>query len=224
MDHKQLESEKPNFKEFFWLSNLLSLFRVLIIPVLWYFLAREDQNSAFTALGILIVAGLSDGLDGYLARKLNQISRLGMILDPLCDKILAGALVVMLIMFREFPVWLAAVIIGRDILILAASAVLLKGRQVVFPSTISGKYAFFFIVVLLACSIIRFELGVTVAAFISVILIGASFFIYARSFAAVRRGETPKPFEDKPVYRNIRVGLTGIVLITLLFKLYLSLE
>lgn len=224
MDHKQPESEKLNFKEFFWSSNLLSLFRVLVIPALWYFLAREDQNSAYTALAIIIVAGLSDGLDGYIARKLNQISKLGMILDPLCDKILAAALVVLLIFYRDFPVWLAAVIIGRDILILGASALLLKGQKVVVQSTISGKYAFFYIVVLLACSVIRFELGAWLLTYITLALIIFSIYIYAGQFGKIKRGEAPAPFQDKNSFKVARVGLTAAVLLFLLVKLYFTFE
>jgi len=224
MNHKQPENEKLNFSEIFWLSNLLSLFRVLIIPLLWHFLAKGDSGSAYTALAILILAGLSDGLDGYLARKLNQISQLGMILDPLADKILALALVGMLVIYRDFPDWLAVLIVGRDVLILVAAAVLLKGSQVVVSSSITGKYAFFFIVALLACSTINFEYGVKLLTYVSTVLIVASLFIYARIFVRFFRGESLAPVQDKTVYKIIRVGLTAVVLLFLLAKLYFTFE
>lgn len=224
MDHKQPENEHLNFSEIFWISNLLSLFRVLIIPLLWHFLAKGDSGSAYAALLILILAGLSDGLDGFIARKLNQISKLGMILDPLCDKILAAALVVLLILYRDFPLWLAAVIIGRDFLILAAALVLLKEEKVVVPSNIAGKYAFFYIVVLLACSVIRFEFGVWLLTYISLALILFSIFAYAEDFGKIKRGESLATFQDKAVYKIIRVGLTAVFLLFLLAKLYFTFE
>jgi len=210
-------------RELWQLSNLFSLFRIVIIPVLGYFLARPDNTSAFIALIILIIAGITDGLDGYFARKLNQVSPLGMILDPLADKLLAGALVVLLILFRDFPIWLAALIIGRDLLILGAATALLKAKSVVVSSNITGKYAFFFMVVLLACFIIRFEFGVKLMTFVSSALIIASIIVYAHSFAKIKRGESTPEFKDKTTYQILRVGLTAILLVVMLVKLYLSL-
>jgi len=209
-------------KELFLISNLISLVRIAVIPALWYYLALPDPISGFVAVAILIFAGLTDWLDGFLARRLNQISKLGMILDPLADKLLAAALVFLAIAYRDFPVWLAALIIGRDLLILAASAILLKGRSVVVASTITGKYAFFFIVVLLACSVIRFELGVTITSYISVALIAQSLIFYSRTFILIKKGESLPQFNDKPIYQIARIGLTAIVLSYLLYELYLS--
>jgi CDP-diacylglycerol--glycerol-3-phosphate 3-phosphatidyltransferase len=209
-------------REFLLISNLFSLFRLAVIPVIWHFLKQPDSKSAYIALLILILAGLTDWLDGYLARKLNQISKMGMVLDPLADKILAGALVIMLIFARDFPIWLALVIVGRDLLILLASSILLRGKNLVVQSNLTGKYAFFFIVVLLACSIIRFEFGIFVTTYISLSLIAISTVFYARTFILIKRGETPRPFQDKLIFQIARVGLTAIVLAIFLVKLYLS--
>ncbi len=215
-------NKSMRFKELFLVSNLFSLFRVLIIPVLWHYISQPAEKSAYIALAILIIAGISDGLDGYLARKLNQISQLGMILDPLADKILALALVVLLAIYRDFPDWLAVLIVGRDILILAAAAVLLKGSQVVVPSSITGKYAFFFIVALLACSVIRFEYGVEVLTYVVAGLLLASIAIYAQTFVNLKKGKGVPAFQDNLYYRIIRIGLTAIIMISLIVKLYLS--
>jgi CDP-diacylglycerol--glycerol-3-phosphate 3-phosphatidyltransferase len=204
----------------FQLSNLFSLFRVAIIPLLGYYLAQPDQAAAVKALVIIIVAGISDGLDGFFARKLDQVSKLGMILDPLADKILALAMVIFLILFRDFPLWLAAVIVGRDLLILAAAAMLLRGKKVVVPSITSGKYAFATIVVLLACSVIRFEFGVTVMTYIVLVLVAVSFTNYLRLYGAIEKGETLPPFNDQPLYRILRICATVLVLLFLLVKLY----
>ena len=175
------------------------------------------------ALAILILAGISDALDGHLARKLNQVSQLGLVLDPLADKILAGALVIMLIFFRGFPLWLAALIIGRDLLILMAAAVLLKGRKMVVPSTITGKYAFFFIVALLSSSVIRFDFGVTILTLVTTALIIASMVIYAATYLKIRNGQSVAAYQDKTAFKVIRIGLTAVILIGLLIKLYVQL-
>lgn len=147
----------------------------------------------------------------------------GMVLDPLADKILAAFLAVMLIFYRDFPLWLAATIISRDLVILMASATLLRGKNVVVPSTITGKYAFFFIVILLACSVIRFEYGVWLTTYICFVLIALSIIIYTRLFDRIRRGKSFLPFKDISLFKFVRVSLTALVLAFLLIKLYLSL-
>ena len=58
--------QKLRFRELFFISNLVSLFRILVIPVLWYYISQPDESSAYIALSILVLAGISDGLDGYL--------------------------------------------------------------------------------------------------------------------------------------------------------------
>ena len=94
-----------------WLQipNLVSLSRIAMVPFLGYYLARGDDRSTLICAILMIVAGITDGLDGYLARRLGQISKLGIALDPVADKIFAGALVLLLIFYRDFPIWLAAV-------------------------------------------------------------------------------------------------------------------
>jgi CDP-diacylglycerol--glycerol-3-phosphate 3-phosphatidyltransferase len=224
MTETPLLNQPIRIRELFLLSNLFSLFRLAVIPVLWHFLSKPDQTSSYIALFILILAGVTDWLDGYLARKLNQISKMGMVLDPLADKILAGALVIMLIFTRQFPIWLAALIVGRDLLILGASSALLRGKNLIVPSNITGKYAFFFIMVLLACSVIKFEFGFYLSTYIAVALILLSMIMYAKVFGKVKKEEPLAPFRDKPGYRIVRVGLTASVLIVMLIKLYLSWE
>lgn len=204
-------------------ANLLSLSRVLLIPFIGYYLWRGDNQATLICALLLIVAGITDGLDGYVARRLNQVSRLGIVLDPVADKILAVALVVMLIFFRDFPFWLAVVIVGRDLLILAAGIVLLKGSNIVVPSNLTGKYTFAAITFLLGSYIIRFNFGATLMTYVTVILLAASTIIYARTFVLLKRAASPAPFEDRPLYRNTRVVVSIAVLGWYFYKLYLFL-
>jgi hypothetical protein len=105
---------------------------------------------------------------------------------------------------------------------LGAAAALLRGKSLVVSSNLTGKYAFFFMVVLMACSIIRFEFGVVLMTYTSSVLIIASIIIYARSFVRIRRGEGALDFKDKTIYQIITVGLAAILLMVLIVKLYLS--
>jgi cardiolipin synthase len=106
------------------LPNLLTGLRIfLAVP---FVLMIRDGNYV-AAIGIYFVAGVTDFLDGYLARKLNQQTTLGRILDPLADKVLITvSYVVMAIPHQgvpSIPIWLAAAVISRDVVILIGSAV-----------------------------------------------------------------------------------------------------
>jgi CDP-diacylglycerol--glycerol-3-phosphate 3-phosphatidyltransferase len=97
------------------LPNMLSMFRILlVIPMgfaLWY-----EENMIAVMIGFL--SGFTDNLDGYFARRMNQVTELGKMLDPLADKLLVGIIGVILLMQGKMPVWFAALFWGRDILLM----------------------------------------------------------------------------------------------------------
>lgn len=206
--------------EWLKLPNLLSLSRVAMTPFVGYFLAQGDNRSTVICAGFLILAAVSDGLDGYLARRMGQVSSLGIALDPIADKIFAGVLVVLLIAYREFPVWLAAAIIGRDLIILAAGSLLLKGRKVVIPSNITGKYTFTAIAVLIGSYVIRFPFGIWLMILFTILLLIISTLIYARVFIYVRKGQAAPVFPDKPLYKISRITATLAVSAVFLYRLW----
>ncbi len=203
----------------FQIPNLVSLSRVALTPFVGYYLAQGDSRSTLICAGLLLLAGVTDGLDGYLARKLNQVSTLGIVLDPIADKIFAGILVILLILYRDFPIWLAAAIIGRDLLILVAGSILLRGRKVVIPSNITGKYAFGVMAFLLGSYVIRFQFGIEFTTWVTVALLILSTLTYARVFWHVRRGQAPPVFKDKTVYRLLRIGASSLALGLFLYRL-----
>ena len=96
------------------LPNLISLFRVILVPVIIYSIFRGKYG---TALWFFLIAGVSDALDGFIARRFNMRTEFGATLDPLADKILVVATVLTLGMLGLLPVWLVAVIICRDLVI-----------------------------------------------------------------------------------------------------------
>ncbi len=202
--------------------NLVSLSRILLVPFIGYYLAQGDDHSTRVCVILLAVAVLTDLLDGYLARRLNQISRLGIALDPIADKILAAALVVLLVLYREFPLWLAGVIIGRDLLLLMAGLVLLKQKRIVVPANLTGKYTFVAIAVLLFSHVIRFEFGVRMMTPITVLLIGVSTIIYSLVFVRVRaRGSVVGRPTDRPLMRGLRFLALFVLSAIYAYRLYL---
>ena len=119
------------------IPNALSCLRILLTPFILYYLSREEGYIEITVL--VVVAIVSDFLDGFFARKLNQISELGRILDPLADKIAVGAVCVGLVFFRDFPLWALCLIIFRDVVILLFGLYIVWKRAYVPRSNILGK-------------------------------------------------------------------------------------
>jgi len=102
------------------IPNLLTVLRFLLVPVVvWAIIERYDV----VAFAVFIVAGLTDGLDGFIAKKWNLSSRLGAYLDPLADKALLVSIFVSLGIVGQIPIWLVAAVVARDVLILAAVVV-----------------------------------------------------------------------------------------------------
>ncbi|MBO3460272.1 CDP-diacylglycerol--glycerol-3-phosphate 3-phosphatidyltransferase [Aetokthonos hydrillicola Thurmond2011] len=99
------------------LPNWITFSRLLGIPFLLYGLHNPTPESRLVCLAIFLVAALTDWLDGYLARKLNQISDLGKFLDPLVDKLLVLAPLLALIELGQVPAWGVFLILARELAI-----------------------------------------------------------------------------------------------------------
>jgi cardiolipin synthase len=116
--------------------NVLSLSRLILLPAISLLLLARQ---ALPALLLMLVSWLTDALDGYLARRLNQVTTLGKILDHVVDKIWVGTILVMLVATRGLPVYIAAAVIGRDLLIVIGSLVIADRRRRVVSSNVVGK-------------------------------------------------------------------------------------
>jgi CDP-diacylglycerol--glycerol-3-phosphate 3-phosphatidyltransferase len=88
-----------------------------MVPFFLLFAFGDSNSARVTAFVLFLIASLSDILDGYLARRNNQVSRLGQFLDPTADKLLVGAALVVLVMERRFPLWAAIVLGLRELLV-----------------------------------------------------------------------------------------------------------
>lgn len=95
--------------------NLLTFGRILMIPLCLWFLDQDTPKSGFWAGIVFTLAALTDVLDGYLARKLNIVSVLGKLLDPLADKLIVMASLVWMVPMDRIPGWVVIVLLGREI-------------------------------------------------------------------------------------------------------------
>jgi cardiolipin synthase (CMP-forming) len=124
-----------------WLTvpNLLSVVRLAGVPVfLWLLLGPRADG---WALIVLVISGITDYLDGKLARWLDQYSRLGEALDPLADRMYTLAALVAFVVRDIVPWWVVALIVGRDVVVSAALPLLRRKGYLAFPVLYLGKAA-----------------------------------------------------------------------------------
>jgi cardiolipin synthase (CMP-forming) len=124
----------------FNVPNFLSFLRIALVPVFLWFLLEEMFVSAIT---VLAVAGLTDFLDGYLARKLNQTTKLGKMLDPVADRLYIFATLLALSATGYVPWWLSGLVILRDVLMLISLPVLASVGHRSLPVHYLGKASTF---------------------------------------------------------------------------------
>lgn len=119
-------------------SNAISLLRMLlVVPAVW--LLSMNENTYAAAIGFLAYA--TDLLDGWVARRRNEISEAGKIIDPLADKVFVGAVVIALTWLGRLPLWFVSAVIARDILIFCTGIWATKKLGYVLPSNYTGKAA-----------------------------------------------------------------------------------
>jgi len=121
------------------LPNALTIFRIVLIPVFIWLIGTSDGGRSWPAAIVFGVAGATDQIDGYLARRWHVESTFGKIADPLADRLMIDAAVIMLIHADRLP-WLALLIPARDVIALFGTP-LLMGRGYAFEVNLVGKVA-----------------------------------------------------------------------------------
>lgn len=125
--------------QFRLLPNIISISRfILILPILILY-NNPSPYSIWIVFSLLILSYLSDYADGYFARKLSQQSMLGLILDPLVDKIWTAALIILLCLYRDLPLWIASIVILRDVGIIYINTRIYIRHKFVMPSNEFGR-------------------------------------------------------------------------------------
>src|SRR3989304_3164960 len=123
--------------QFFYPSNQLTLLRLVSIPFVLLSILYGQYRTAFV---LVLIAGVTDGMDGLLARRLGQQTTLGSILDPLADKLLLNSAFVALGGARQLPLWLVILVLSRDAIIITISLVMiLTTTHKPFPASFYSK-------------------------------------------------------------------------------------
>ncbi len=121
------------------LPNILTLSRIAAVPVVVILLAFESKENCFWAAAVFSAASITDWLDGYLARKWGIVTVLGKFLDPLADKLIVMAALIMLIPLDRVPAWAVLVILSRELIVSGIRSIA-SAEGIVIAASDLGKY------------------------------------------------------------------------------------
>ena len=169
-------------KEIFTISNGISFLRFLLVIPLWFLLDNyESQSVRYLTFALCVFAATTDMLDGYLARKLNQVTEVGKIIDPLADKTAMAVVVIKLFLINEISAFYFLTIILRDLIIFIGGLFVSKKLGRVLPSNKLGKLTVLFIgsvVLMILIGINRENIIYQVIYILSIVLMYASLLAY----------------------------------------------
>ena len=120
------------------IPNIITLGRIILVPVIVWAIASNQMEVAFA---IFVVAGVSDAVDGFLAKRFNMASELGALLDPLADKALLVSIYIALGIWGAVPRWIVILVVSRDIMIVIRRDRVMVVRQTDSNETLDGVEA-----------------------------------------------------------------------------------
>lgn len=138
--------------------NVLSCFRILLVPILVVVLLTKFEGKEFVGLGLFLLAALTDFLDGFIARRWGLVTPLGKLLDPAADKILTSAAFISLVELGRVPAWIVVVIVAREFAISTLRS-FAAAEQTVIAAAWSGKVKTIAQVIAIALLIFYQQLG-----------------------------------------------------------------
>lgn len=177
------------------LPNALTLFRIALVPLLVVVLLTRFSGSEFWGLGIFLLAALTDLFDGFLARRLGSITRTGIFLDPVADKLLMSAAFVSLVELGLAPAWMVVVILGREFAISGLRHVA-QEQGVIIPANLWGKLKTLSQIVAVSLCIMSHQLGrwahlSRLALWVALLMTVASLVSYLKSYWPRLSGQNP---------------------------------
>ena len=138
--------------------NLLSISRILAVPVFIVLMLEPTPLRALLAGIVFSIASVTDWLDGYLARKWGQVTKIGKLLDPIADKILVTSALITLVDIARIPSWIAIVIIGREIAVTGLRA-MAASEGIIMAAENMGKWKVGAQITAVLCLVLDYHLG-----------------------------------------------------------------
>ena len=177
------------------LPNIISLGRLLSVPVVIYLILNDFMTAAFW---LFIAAGISDGLDGYLAKALGQSSALGAYLDPIADKVLLVGVYLTLGQAGHLPTWLVIIVVFRDLIIVGGIILLhISNSGIRMRPLLISKVNTAAQIALIASVLVELGLEIEFGGFLNVLIyvVGATTIASGASYI-INWGRTVEPVED----------------------------
>ncbi|MBA4311307.1 MAG: hypothetical protein C0417_01635 [Chlorobiaceae bacterium] len=172
-------------RKFLTLSNLLSISRVLFVLPSAYLIFTDPQLYRWEIVSLIFLAASTDYLDGFFARRFNQITEMGKILDPVADKIAIAVLCIALVFSGKISIWFCTLVILRDLAIMIGSLRIMKIKKVTIQSNWIGKWTVTILAIYILSTIIIIDdrlwlkTGLQV---ISIVMVFVSFISYLRRY------------------------------------------
>lgn len=141
------------------LANVLTMTRILLIPVFLVFFFSEPEGARYLSIGVLLLSGLTDILDGHIARARHQVSKLGKILDPVADKLFALTVIGALVVAEEIPLWIVVVLALKEGIQLIGGGLMWLDRKNTLSASNLGKAATFLLYAGVIAVILGFSFG-----------------------------------------------------------------
>lgn len=132
------------------IPNILTIIRFLLIPIILYCIAIGNYILSFI---VLTISGITDILDGFIARKFNFITNFGKLIDPLADKATQISILTALVLKQIIPIWILAIVILKEFVMIAGAS-FLYGKELVVSSKWYGKLATVLFYIAIVCSLI----------------------------------------------------------------------
>lgn len=186
------------------IPNILTTVRFFLIPIFVYFYYSSMSNNLLYAFIVFFIAGLTDVLDGYIARKFNMVTEIGKLIDPLADKFMLISVLICLSSTELIPLWILIIIIVKElVMVIGAIYLYLSKIQIVIQSDRYGKNATF--VFYIGICLVLLEVNVAISRFVvylAVILALVAFINY--SIIAIKaKDKTPMWCTEKTIYLMI---------------------
>ena len=167
------------------ISNLLSFSRIILAIPISLLLLSNEVTSKFYAVGLILIAAFTDLFDGIIARKLNQVTEFGKILDPLADKIAIAIFALILTQHGKLPLWFFLIVVIRDVLIFTGGMYIKKTKGIVLQSNLIGKWSVTsvaFLILFTVLDIPEIFLVKQIFLFLSTAMLWLSFIVYLKRF------------------------------------------
>lgn len=141
------------------IPNLLTTFRLVLIPIFLIVFFSLNSNSLLYAVGIFLLAGFTDFLDGYMARKYNLVTKIGVVLDPLADKLMLITVLTCLVIKSYIPIWMLIIIACKEVFMIFCGLFLYK-KGTIIPSNIFGKLGTIFFYISIFVLVLDSNIGI----------------------------------------------------------------